>query len=135
VITTRGGPQEIHRIAPAADAPVRRKDDGGQPCLARSYRPDRSIQRNNASRRLRSSGRGAAALAVDVQGEGLLERAREGDDAVLAALALGDADAAGVEIDVGEPEALVFEGAFPGQDRCCSLSLLQGWSPGRERSR
>src|SRR6516164_4655840 len=32
-------------------------------------------------------------------------------------------------------EALVSEGAFPSQDRCRSLSLLQGWSPGRERSR
>jgi hypothetical protein len=32
-------------------------------------------------------------------------------------------------------EALVFDGAFPSQDRCCSRSLLQGSSPGRERSR
>jgi len=37
-----------------------------------------------------------------VQGEGLLERGGERDDAVFAALAPGDADAAGVEVDVGD---------------------------------
>jgi hypothetical protein len=39
-----------------------------------------------------------------VQGEGFLERGGEGDDAVFAALALGDPDAAGVEVDVGDPD-------------------------------
>jgi hypothetical protein len=39
-----------------------------------------------------------------VQGEGFLECRREGDDAVFAAFALGDPDAASAEVDVGEPD-------------------------------
>jgi hypothetical protein len=39
-----------------------------------------------------------------VQGESLLESGGEGDDAVFAALALGDPDAAGIEVDVSDPD-------------------------------
>lgn len=38
---------------------------------------------------------------VDVQGEGFLEGLGEGDVAVLGAFAVGDADAAGVQADLG----------------------------------
>ena len=48
----------------------------------------------------------AAGLAarVDVQGEGLGEGGRERDGPVLAALAVGDADATGVEVDFDEAD-------------------------------
>jgi hypothetical protein len=45
--------------------------------------------------RLEYECRASPALGVDVQGESFLERGREGDDAVFAALAPGDPDAAG----------------------------------------
>jgi hypothetical protein len=43
-------------------------------------------------------------LSIDVEGQGLLERRGERHDAVLGPLALGDADAAGVEVDVGDAD-------------------------------
>jgi hypothetical protein len=48
--------------------------------------------------------RAGPALGVDMQGDGFLERGQDGHDAVFAALAMDDADAAGVEVDVGEPD-------------------------------
>lgn len=44
-------------------------------------------------------------LGVDVERERFLEGGWVGDDSVFGALALGDADAAGVEVDVGERDA------------------------------
>jgi hypothetical protein len=44
-------------------------------------------------------------LSVDVQREDLPEGSREGDHAVLVALAGGDADAAGVQVDVAQAMA------------------------------
>ena len=43
-------------------------------------------------------------LAVDVQREGFLEGGGEWDSAIFGAFALGDAYAAGVEVDVGEAD-------------------------------
>src|SRR5262245_65947836 len=54
--------------------------------------------------RLEQKHRADAPLADDVQGEGFLERSGEGHDAVFAVLALGDADPAGVEVDVGDTD-------------------------------
>ena len=54
--------------------------------------------------RLEQEHRAGAALGLHVQGEGFLECGREWHDAVLAALALGDPDAAGVEVDVGDAD-------------------------------
>jgi len=44
-------------------------------------------------------GRASVSHGVHVQTEGFLERGGERDEAVLVALALGDADATGVEVD------------------------------------
>src|SRR5260221_10243749 len=51
------------------------------------------------------AGRAVVPGGADVQGEGLFEGGGEGDVAVLGALALGDADPAGVEVDVAEADA------------------------------
>lgn len=48
------------------------------------------------------------------RGEGFLEGSRERDDAVFTALALGDPDAAGVEVDVGNPDPYQLVDPDPG---------------------
>jgi hypothetical protein len=54
---------------------------------------------------------------VDVQGEGLFERGGEGDVAVFAAFAGGDADAAGVQIDLFDADGDEFGDADPGVEQ------------------
>ena len=65
----------------------------------------------------RTGGRRRRSAAGDVQGEGLLEGGGEGDDAVLAALALGDPDAAAVEVDVVEADADQFADPHAGVEQ------------------
>ncbi|MFZ0117991.1 MAG: hypothetical protein WA731_22720 [Pseudonocardiaceae bacterium] len=52
-----------------------------------------------------------------MQGEGLFERSGEGDVAVFAAFALGDADAAGVEVDVVDADLGEFGDADAGVEQ------------------
>ena len=54
--------------------------------------------------RLEQVGTAGVAALIDVEGEGLFERRREGDDPILAAFAVLDADAAVVEVDVVEAD-------------------------------
>ena len=53
----------------------------------------------------------------DVQGEGLAEGLRERHDAVLSALAVGDADAVGVEVDVVDADGDEFGDPDPGVEQ------------------
>jgi hypothetical protein len=52
-----------------------------------------------------------------VQGEGFLERGGEGDVAVFAAFAVGDANAAGVQVDLADPDRDELGDADPGVEQ------------------
>ena len=70
----------------------------------------------------------AAGLAarVDVQGEGLGEGGRERDGPVLAALAVGDADATGVEVDLDEADRDQLGDPDPGVESSVLISTTGG---------
>jgi hypothetical protein len=70
-----------------------------------------------------------APAGLDVQREGLFEGGGEGDGAVLAAFAVGDADAAAVEGDVVEADGDEFGDADPGVEQGLDEDDVAGPGP------
>lgn len=82
-----------------------RGGDAGGLGVARQELADAAVAVRLLPRRLEQESGVSLVLAGDVQGEGFLERGGEGHDAVLAALAVGDPHAAGVQVDIDHTDA------------------------------